>query len=130
MDKNVKTCDLHLHLFNNKMRFLCDDTIISDHSYSYTIILCCPCYMPKYVPRLEGIMHDPKVSCSCSTCVIRCVTIKRHKHQSNSYRFRSHRYTDCIADLVIPKGSHIYIYLLTFYKTIFFTLIIMFVSHS
>ena len=25
----------------------------------YTIILCCPCYMPKYVPRLEGIMHDP-----------------------------------------------------------------------
>ena len=25
-----------------------------------TIILCCPCYMPKYVPRLEGIMHDPK----------------------------------------------------------------------
>ena len=26
----------------------------------YTITLCCPCYMPKYVPRLEGIMHDPK----------------------------------------------------------------------
>jgi len=26
----------------------------------YTIILCCPCYMLKYVPRLEGIMHDPK----------------------------------------------------------------------
>ena len=26
----------------------------------YTIILCCPCYMPKYVPRLEGIMHDPE----------------------------------------------------------------------
>ena len=24
-----------------------------------TIILCCPCYMPKYVPRLEGIMHSP-----------------------------------------------------------------------
>jgi hypothetical protein len=24
----------------------------------YTIILCCPCYMPKYVSRLEGIMHD------------------------------------------------------------------------
>ena len=24
----------------------------------YTIILCCPCYMPKYVPRLEGIMHS------------------------------------------------------------------------
>ena len=22
-----------------------------------TIILCCPCYMPKYVPRLEAIMH-------------------------------------------------------------------------
>ena len=76
-----------------------------------TTILFCPCYMPKYVPRLEGIMHDPKVSRSCSTCVIRCVTIKRHKHQSNSYRFRSHWYTDCIADLVIPKGSHIYIYL-------------------
>ena len=28
--------------------------------FIYTIILCCPCYMPKYVPRLEGIMHDPK----------------------------------------------------------------------
>ena len=27
---------------------------------SYTIILCCPCYVPKYVPRLEGIMHDPE----------------------------------------------------------------------
>ena len=26
----------------------------------YTILLCCPCYMPKYVPRLEGIMHEPK----------------------------------------------------------------------
>ena len=25
-----------------------------------TIILCCPCYMPKYVPKLEGIMHDPE----------------------------------------------------------------------
>ena len=25
-----------------------------------TIMLCCLCYMPKYVPRLEGIMHDPK----------------------------------------------------------------------
>ena len=24
-----------------------------------TIILCCPCYMPKYVPRLESIMHSP-----------------------------------------------------------------------
>ena len=23
-----------------------------------TIILCGPCYMPKCVPRLEGIMHD------------------------------------------------------------------------
>jgi hypothetical protein len=29
--------------------------------YIYTIILCCPCYMPKYVPRLEGIMHDPNI---------------------------------------------------------------------
>jgi hypothetical protein len=27
--------------------------------------LCCPCYMPKYVPRLEGIMHDPKASPLC-----------------------------------------------------------------
>ena len=26
---------------------------------TYAIILCCPCYMAKYVPRLEGIMHDP-----------------------------------------------------------------------
>ena len=24
------------------------------------LILWCPCYMSKYVPRLEGIMHDPK----------------------------------------------------------------------
>jgi hypothetical protein len=24
----------------------------------YTITLCCPCYMTKYVPRLEGIMHS------------------------------------------------------------------------
>jgi hypothetical protein len=22
-----------------------------------------PCYMPKYVPRLEGIMHDPEGEC-------------------------------------------------------------------
>ena len=29
-------------------------------SNNYTIILCCPCYMSKYVPRLEGIMHDPQ----------------------------------------------------------------------
>ena len=29
--------------------------------FIYTIILCCPCYMPKYVPKLEGIMHDPYV---------------------------------------------------------------------
>ena len=21
--------------------------------------IVCPCYMPKYVPRLEGIMHSP-----------------------------------------------------------------------
>ena len=27
---------------------------------TYFGILCCPCYMPKYVPRLEGIMHDPE----------------------------------------------------------------------
>jgi hypothetical protein len=26
----------------------------------YTILLCCPCYMPKYIPRLEGIMHRPE----------------------------------------------------------------------
>ena len=31
----------------------------------YTMILCCPCYMPKYVPRLDGIMHDPKGSALC-----------------------------------------------------------------
>jgi hypothetical protein len=29
---------------------------------NHTIIWCCPCYMPIYVPRLEGIMHDPKGS--------------------------------------------------------------------
>ena len=33
-------------------------------SNNYTIILCCPCYMPKYVPRLEGIMH------SSSECIM------------------------------------------------------------
>jgi hypothetical protein len=27
-----------------------------------TIILCCPFYMPKYVPRWEGIMHSPSGS--------------------------------------------------------------------
>ena len=30
-----------------------------------TIILCCPCYMPKYVPRLEGIMHSPSGRALC-----------------------------------------------------------------
>ena len=30
-----------------------------------TIILCCPCYMPKYVPRLEGIMHFPSGHALC-----------------------------------------------------------------
>jgi len=33
---------------------------LKDANYIYTMILCCPCYMPNYVPRLEGIMHDPK----------------------------------------------------------------------
>ena len=32
------------------------------NGHNYTIILCCPCYMPKYVPRLEGIMHDTNMS--------------------------------------------------------------------
>jgi hypothetical protein len=32
---------------------------------TYTIILCCPCYMPIYVLRIEGIMHDPKGSALC-----------------------------------------------------------------
>ena len=31
----------------------------------YTIILCGPCYMPKYVPMLEGIMHNQKGSALC-----------------------------------------------------------------
>ena len=35
-------------------------TMSSTLTTIYTIILCCPCNMPKYVPRLEGIMHDPK----------------------------------------------------------------------
>ena len=30
-----------------------------------TIILCFPCNMPKYFPRFEGIMHDPKGSALC-----------------------------------------------------------------
>jgi hypothetical protein len=30
-----------------------------------TITLCCPCYMPKYVPRLEGIMHFPSGRALC-----------------------------------------------------------------
>ena len=28
-----------------------------------TIILCCPCYMPKYVPRLEGITWTTQYYC-------------------------------------------------------------------
>jgi hypothetical protein len=40
----------------NKSVVICDIDI-------YTIILCCPCYMPKYVPRLEDIMHDPEGEC-------------------------------------------------------------------
>ena len=28
----------------------------------YTIILCFPCNMPKYVPRFEDIMHNPEGS--------------------------------------------------------------------
>ena len=38
---------------------------------TYTIILCCPCYMPKYVPRLEGIMHDPKGRLEVIMCTTR-----------------------------------------------------------
>ena len=30
-----------------------------------TIILCCPCYMPKYAPRLEGIMQSPSGRALC-----------------------------------------------------------------
>ena len=39
------------------------DIIIPTNKTNYTIILCCPCYMPKYVPRLEGIMHDLEGEC-------------------------------------------------------------------
>jgi hypothetical protein len=36
------------------------DFFKSDFPFHFiTIIMCCPCYMPKYVPRLEGVMHDP-----------------------------------------------------------------------
>ena len=31
--------------------------IITEIKGQIYIILCCPCYMPKFVPRLEGIMH-------------------------------------------------------------------------
>jgi hypothetical protein len=32
--------------------------IAPKYSSIYTIILWCPCYMPTYVPRVEGIMRD------------------------------------------------------------------------
>ena len=39
----------------------CFDGVVylSFYSSIYTIILWCPCYMPTYVPRVEGIMHGP-----------------------------------------------------------------------
>jgi hypothetical protein len=36
-----------------------DEMYSIQHSYNN---ICCPCYMPKYVPRLEGIMHSPDPS--------------------------------------------------------------------
>jgi hypothetical protein len=30
-----------------------------------TIIICCPCYMAKYVSRLEGVLHSPSGRALC-----------------------------------------------------------------
>ena len=49
-----------------------------------TIILCCPCYMPKYVPRLEGMMHDLEGECII-IIFFRCHTFDRQgPHFCNS----------------------------------------------
>jgi hypothetical protein len=46
---------LSIHFRQISFIFKCPNTF----RVIITIIFCCPCYMPKYVPRLEGIMHDP-----------------------------------------------------------------------
>ena len=54
-------CCLYLWwLFIVLLNLYYDYIVVMLYVLIYTIILCCPCYMPKYVPRLEGIMHDPK----------------------------------------------------------------------
>ena len=35
-----------------------------------TIILCCPCYMPKYVSRLEGIMQTRRECFGSALCLL------------------------------------------------------------
>jgi hypothetical protein len=40
--------------------------IFVDHCFSFFFwSLCCPCYMPKYVPMLDGIMHSPSGRALC-----------------------------------------------------------------
>jgi hypothetical protein len=39
-------------------------------SAQVNIILCCPCYMPKYVPRLEGIMQTRRVCFGSALCLL------------------------------------------------------------
>ena len=43
-----------------------------------TIIMCCPCYLPKYVPRLEGIMHSPYTTMWHYHMTLLCDTIMWH----------------------------------------------------
>jgi hypothetical protein len=62
--------DLSMSVGNNIIGAFRDLIISIGHNtityLSYTITLCCPCYnMPKYVPRLEGIMHDPEGEGEC-----------------------------------------------------------------
>ena len=68
-----------------------------------TIILCCPCYMPKYVPRLEGKMHSPSDRALClltfghisalnmdnTTLLYKYVSVVAHLNNTSIYGFET-----------------------------------------
>ena len=54
------------------------------------IILCCPCYMPKYVPRLESITHPPSGRALCLLTLghisaYSCLYPNEHKQNTVTY---------------------------------------------
>ena len=55
-----------------------------------TIILCCPCYMPKYVPRLEGIMHSPS---GRGLCLLTLGHISAYNMDNTIYCINNMHYT-------------------------------------